>query len=91
MQATGKLIIIKKWNSTLTGFLTGMAVILTTSFLASWTGFFQEGIDKVSTPDDPFFDYIVKPVYWVTFFGLIPALVVGAWFGRQIKKKGEEK
>lgn len=88
-QLAGKLILIKKWNSVLTGFLIGLAVLLTTTFFASWTGFIQEGIDKIGTNDDPFFDYIFKPMYWVTMFGLIPALIVGAWFGRRIKNKGK--
>jgi hypothetical protein len=90
-QLAGKLILIKKWNFVLTGFLIGLAVILTTTFFASWTGFFQEGIDNIRTQDDPFFDYIFKPMFWVTMFGLIPALIVGAWFGGRIKKKGKEK
>lgn len=90
-QLAGKLIIIKKWNSIMVGFLTGLAVILTTSFFASWTGFIQEGIANIGTHDDPFFDYIFKPMYWVTLFGLIPALLVGVWFGSRIKKKGKEK
>ncbi len=90
-QLAGKLILIRKWNSILTGFLIGFAVILTTTFFASWTGFIQEGIDNIGTNDDPFFDYIFKPMYWVTMFGLIPALIVGAWFSGRIKKKGKEK
>ncbi|WP_461069585.1 hypothetical protein [Spirosoma horti] len=81
----------KKWNYVLTGFLTGLAVIITTTFFASWTGFIQEGIDNIGTNDNPFFDYIFKPMYWVTMFGLIPALLVGIWFGSQIKKKGQKK
>lgn len=90
-QLAGKLILIKKWNYVLTGFLIGLAVILTTTFFASWTGFIQEGIDNIGSHDDPFFDYIFKPMYWVTMFGLIPALIVGIWFGGRIRKKGKEK
>lgn len=90
-QLAGKLILIKKWNYVLTGSLIGLAVILTTIFFASWTGFIQEGINNIGTIDDPFFDYIFKPMYWVTMFGFIPALIVGIWFGKKIKKKGKEK
>lgn len=85
-QIAGKLILLRKWNYVLTGLLISLAVILTTTFFASWTGFIQEGIDNVGTNDDPFFDYIFKPMYWVTLFGLIPALIVGIWFGKRIKK-----
>jgi hypothetical protein len=88
-QLAGKLILLRKWNYVLTGLLIGLAVILTTTFFASWTGFIQEGIDNVGTNDDPFFDYIFKPMYWVTLFGLIPALIVGIWFCKRIKKNEE--
>lgn len=89
-QLAGKLILIQKWNYVLTGLLIGLAVIFTTAFFASWTGFIQEGIDNIGTNDNPFFDYIFKPMYWVLLFGIIPALLVGIWFGRRIKKKGIE-
>ena len=90
-QLAGKAILIKKRNHILTGFLCGMAILLTTGFLSSWTGFFQEGISKVGTEDNPFVDYIYKPVFWIFFFGLIPVFLVGIWFGGQIKKHGIAK
>lgn len=85
-QLAGRAILIKKRNYILTGFLCGMAILMTTAFLSSWTGFFQEGISKVGTDDNPFADYIYKPVFWIFFFGLVPVFLVGIWFGRQIKK-----
>lgn len=87
-QLSGKAILIKKRNYLLVGFLCGMAVLLTTAFLAGWTGFIQEGIDNIGTGDNPFKDYIFKPLFWVTIFGAIPAFLVGIWFGGQIKVKG---
>ncbi|MEJ8818218.1 hypothetical protein [Lacibacter sp. H407] len=89
-QLAGKAILIKKRNPILVGFLCGMTVLFTTAFASSWTGFFQEGIDNIGTNDNPFEDYIFKPLYWVTLFGIIPALLVGIWFGRQIKRKGQK-
>lgn len=85
-QMAGKMILIRKKNSSLVGIITGFAIILITSFITGWIGFFQEGLENVGTNDNPFIDYIVKPVYWVFFFGFIPVLIVGVWFGRQIKK-----
>ncbi len=84
----GKAILIKQRNFILVGFLCAMAVLLTTAFLAGWVGFFQEGIDNIGTNDNPFEDYIFKPFFWVTLFGIIPALLVGILFGIQIKRKG---
>jgi len=89
-EIAGIQIIIKKRNFILIGFLTGFAVLITTAFLCGWTGFFQEGIHNIGTEDDPFEDYIFKPLFWVTMFGLIPAFVVGIWFGGQIKIKGRK-
>jgi hypothetical protein len=86
-QLAGKEILIKKRNYKWVGFKYGMATLLTTAFLASWTGFFQEGIHDIGTTDEPFADYIIKPLFAVFFFGLIPVLLVGFWFGRQIKKQ----
>ena len=88
-QLAGKAILIKKRNYILTGFLCGMAVLMTTAFLSSWTGFFQEGINQ--TLGNPYQDYILKPVFWIFFFGLVPVFVVGIWFGRQIKKHENRK
>ena len=89
-QVAGQHILMRQRNFILVGFLCGMAVLLTTAFLAGWTGFFQEGIDNMGTPDNPFEDYIFKPLYWVTVFGIIPALLVGIWFGRQIKRQARK-
>jgi len=58
-------------------------------FLASWTGFFQEGLEDVGRQGSPFFDYIFTPLFSVTFFGLLPVLVVGFWFGSRIHKEGK--
>lgn len=86
-QRAGFEILIKKRDYTWVGFKYGMAILLTTVFLGSWTGFFQEGIDNIGTNDEPFNDYILKPVFWVFLFGLVPVLLVGFWFGWQIKKR----
>jgi hypothetical protein len=87
-QMAGTQIILRKRNFVLVGFLCAMAVLLTTAFLAGWTGFFQAGSgDSFSSK---FVDYVVKPLYWITVFGAIPALLVGVWFGWRIKKRGEE-
>ncbi|HJW17340.1 MAG TPA: hypothetical protein VJ499_09465, partial [Flavisolibacter sp.] len=55
-QLAGKAILIRNRNFILVGFLCGAAVLLTTGFLAGWTGFIQEGIDNIGTNEDPFGD-----------------------------------
>lgn len=84
-QLAGKAILIKKRNYIMTGFLCGMAILMTTAFLSSWTGFFQEGIHHIGTEQNPYQDYILTPVFSIFIFGLIPVFLVGIWFGSQIK------
>ena len=64
----------------------GLWTLLTVTFLASWVGFFQEGLAKMGTSDNPFFDYLVKPLVWVTVVGCLPAVLVGWWFGDSIRR-----
>jgi len=90
-QRAGYEIIINSKNSLLVGFKYGLLIIVTTAFLSSLTGFFQEGIDKIGKDDDPFVDYIFKPVFWIFIFGIIPCLFVGLWFGNSIKRQGEKE
>ena len=86
-QIAGVQIRIKKRNFILVGILCGLAVLLTTAFLCGWTGFFQEGIDNIGTDDNPFVDYIIKPLFWILLFGIVPALLVGVWFGWRVKRQ----
>jgi hypothetical protein len=40
--------------------------------------------------DVPFEDYILKPFYWVSLYGLIPSGLIGIWLGKQIELKGRK-
>src|SRR6478609_355216 len=84
----GSEILIKNRNYSLIGIMCGILTLLTGTIIGSTLGFIQEGLDNIGTPDDPFFDYYFKPLYWVTIFGVIPASLVGLWFGKKIKRKG---
>ena len=55
----------------------GFLTLFVTIFLVSWVGFFQEGLDSIGTIDDPFFDYIFKPMFWFLLIGSIPSILVG--------------
>ncbi len=90
-QLAGKAIIIKKKNYILVGLLCGMAVLISTAFLSGLTGFIQQGIENIGTNDDPFEDYIFKPFFWISIFGMIPSSLIGLWFGRQIMIRRTEK
>ena len=86
-ELAGHQIIFKKRNELLIGVLTGLLTLLTGTLIGSTVGYFQEGFDN-SDVLEALFDYYYKPLFWVTVFGTIPAIIVGIWFGRQIKKQG---
>jgi hypothetical protein len=86
----GVAILIKKRNFVLIGILTGAGTLFFATFLASWVGFFKEGIHEINKFNTPFYDYIFKPMYWINIFGFIPVIIVGIWLGWSIKKKGNK-
>ena len=87
-QLAGVEILIKRRNEFLTGIKYGLITLLTGTLIGSSVGFIQEGLDNIGEFSNPFYDYYFKPLYWVTMFGIIPVVIVGLWFGRQIKKQG---
>ena len=73
----------------------GLLTLLTAPFLAGWVGFFQAGFFHadtfiVDTYQNLFFNFVAKPVTMVGVFGLLPALLVGMWFGNSIKRAGQK-
>ena len=87
----GNEILIKKKDYQQVGAKYGFLTLLVTIFSVSWIGFFQEGVDSIGTNDDPFYDYIFKPMFWVLLFGLIPSILVGLLFGKWIKNSGNKQ
>ena len=53
-------------------------------------GVFQEGLAKVGTYENPFVDYLVKPLFWVSVVGFLPASLVGLWFGNSIRRNAKQ-
>ena len=86
----GAAILEKKQDAGWIGTVYGICSLLTVAFLASWVGFFQEGLAKVGTNDNPFAAYIAAPVFWVSVVGLLPAALVGLWFGNSVKRAGKQ-
>ncbi len=81
----GYEILIKKEDYTWIGIKYAFLTLLSTAFISSLVGFFQEGIGK----DGGFSDYILKSTFLISLFGIIPVLVVGFWFGWRIHRKGK--
>lgn len=90
-QFAGVEILIKRKNYLLTGVKYGILTLITGTLIGSSVGFLQEGIDNIGGFSNPFYDYFFKPLYWVTIFGMIPAIIVGVLFGLQIKRQGQKR
>jgi hypothetical protein len=79
-QKAGLDILIKSKNKFWTGVRCSFSTVLGATVIASLVGILQHiGVD-----DKVFFNYMVKPLFWVAFFGLIPIIIVGLWFGKSI-------
>ena len=83
-------ILINKKDYEWIGIAYGFLTLWTGTILGSTVGFLDEGLDNIGTYDNPFVDYYFKPLFWVTFFGFIPVIIVGLWFGRRIKMNGKK-
>ncbi len=87
-QLAGVEILMKKKNELWTGIKYGLLTLVLGTLIGSTVGFIEEGIDDIGGFSNPFYDYYFKPMYWVTMFGIVPVIIVGLWFGRQIKRQG---
>lgn len=85
----GVEILVKRKNEFLTGIKYGLLTLITGTLIGSSVGFIQEGIDDIDGFGNPFYDYYFKPLYWVTMYGIIPVIIVGIMFGKQIKRNGK--
>jgi hypothetical protein len=83
----GQMIIKKKWPAVLVGIITGFLIVWYATFSGSLIGFFQEGIRNGNSWIEAFHDYIIKPFLLITYFGSIPIILTGIWFGLTIKKR----
>jgi len=83
-RSAGRAIIIKKRSWALVGIIYAFAIIVCTTFTASFVGFFEEGIQN----DNAFYDYVLKPLILVGIYSFPLTLVMGGWMGWQIRKSG---
>ena len=83
----GKLIIIKRYPSSLVGLVSGFTIIWSATFIGSLIGFFNEGLPNKFANNNPVEDYILKPILMVSFWGFIPIFGIGVWYGVSIKRR----
>ena len=84
-------ILVKKRPSLLFGIIYGFLIVWSTTFVGSLVGFFTEGLANKTPISEPFNDYIIKPLLIITFYGFIPIIAIGIWYGYSIKKHSKHK
>lgn len=83
----GRIIWTRPRGAWLVGPITGLSVLLLGAWAGSLTGYFVLGSAFWGTNSDPAFDFLVKPMYWITIFGFLPAMLIGLWYGLKVRSK----
>ena len=87
-QSSGKSILKRHKNYTWVGFKFGFYTLFISIVTSSLIDFIQYGVEKVGERgQQPFMQYVLIPMFFQTLIGIIPALLIGLWFGASIKKK----
>jgi hypothetical protein len=87
-----KLFFIKEKKSGLKvihGILSIFLILLLGTLIGSSVGWIQEGLPsfiKYGNLEKSIFDYYIKPLFWIMFFGFIPTLISGFILGYHLKK-----
>jgi hypothetical protein len=89
-QKAGYNIIIKNKNFFWAFFKTGLLTLWFATFIGSLVGFFEEGLINDFGLTNAVTDYIGKPLYWVTFFGVPFLIMISPLLGWCIKKTGSK-
>lgn len=69
----------------LIGIILALSCVVTAALAGSSIYFFKEL--RISRLEQTFLDYVFKPLFWITFVGFIPALILGLVWARQVKKE----
>ncbi len=87
-QASSKAILINHKNYNLEGFKFGIFTLFTSTVISSCISFLILGTAEIGVKgENPISDYIITPVFIVSLYGLVPSLILGFWFGKQIRKR----
>ena len=90
-------ILIKQHNYLWAGLLWGLLTLLSIASIAGLIAFSQKVISDLHTLDNSnkmsveliltnMNEYFVRPLLYIGTFGLIPAILIGLWFGWRISK-----
>lgn len=85
----GIFIIRYQINRYAIGVACGILILQATALGGSLIQFYNEGILGGSSLSDAVEDYILKPWFWVTWFGILPAIAVGVWYGNSVYEKAD--
>lgn len=82
-----KEILIQKRDYEKVGMKYGVLTLILASLLGCLPGLISEGMDGFTFKSYGINAYVFKPMFWIIFFGIIPAVLIGKWFGKKIKSK----
>lgn len=85
----GRMVLVKRANATVVSLVTGFGSVWTTSILFCLVGLVQEGGSEPTTKD-ALVDYVVGPIWGVTFCGGLPIIVVSLIMARLLRKRRRE-
>lgn len=87
-QFCGRQVLINHKNYNLVGFKYALFALLVPTVSASFINFLIVGIDKVGqSKANPIVDSFLTPIPIIFLFGLVPALLMGYWFGKQLRRR----
>lgn len=86
----GNLILVQGWSPLGTSLVLGIACLLISVLAGSIFTFFSEGQPEVYGFGSAAYDYIVKPLFWVSVFGLIPCVVLSFVFAKLITRNSSD-
>ncbi len=78
-------ILSRKKSALIVGVKSGVIILCLAAVIGCLLGFITEGIENMGSGDNIFVDYFMKPVFWIVIYGVIPAILVGIFFGWRIK------
>jgi hypothetical protein len=84
-RSAGVSILVKKRPAILFGIIYGFVIVWSATLAASLVGFAEVLADRDQVAK-PLRDYVYKPLVMITFYGFIPIVLIGVWYGYSIKK-----
>lgn len=81
----GKEILLRKKSALIVGIKSAILALCLAAFFGCLLGFITEGLDNDGSSEFPLVDYLMIPAFWIVIYGVVPATLLGIFFGWRIK------